>query len=86
MKAIRATDKRLIVVSAPKGSDPGGALFAEGIEIGESDILLFVEKPGNVAVEVFAADAEALLDKSLVSRRSRLAALEAKISGARMVA
>lgn len=85
MKAIKATDRKLIIVSAPKGSDPGDALFSEGIVVGDGDILLFIEKSGNVEIEVLEGDAEALLDKSLLNRRSRIASLEAMVSSARMV-
>jgi hypothetical protein len=85
MEAIQATDRRLIIVSAPKGSDPGEALFSEGVEVGDQDILLFIEKSGNVEIQVLEGDAEALLNKSLVDRRTRLDSLDALVSGARMV-
>ena len=43
---------RIVIVSGPVGFDPGNALFAEGVHVGDDDLLVAIERPGNVSIEV----------------------------------
>jgi len=43
---------RLLVVSGPDGFDASAALFAHGVTVTPNDLLVTINKPGNVAVRV----------------------------------
>ena len=43
---------RVIVVSGPPGFNPAAALFVEGVQILSDDVLVTIERPGNVQVDI----------------------------------
>jgi hypothetical protein len=45
--------KRLVLISGPSGFDAATALFAEGVELRDDDMLASIERPGNVEVQIF---------------------------------
>lgn len=47
---------RVVIVAAPAGVDPQTALFSRGVDIQDGDVLVTIERPGNVEVEVLDTD------------------------------
>lgn len=43
---------RVIVVSGPPGFNPATALFVEGVQVLPDDVLVTIERPGNVQVDI----------------------------------
>jgi hypothetical protein len=43
---------RVIVVSGPPGFNPATALFVEGVQVLSDDVLVTIERPGNVQVDI----------------------------------
>jgi hypothetical protein len=52
----REETQKVVVVSGPKGFDPSAALFDRGIEISQDDVVVAIERPGNVSVEILEED------------------------------
>lgn len=46
---------RVIVISGPPGFNPATALFVEGVQLLSDDVLVTIERPGNVRVDVLEA-------------------------------
>jgi hypothetical protein len=44
--------KRVVIVSGPQGIDAQAALYSEGIDVAEGDLLVTIERPGNVEIEI----------------------------------
>ncbi|WP_225421554.1 hypothetical protein [Sphingomonas parva] len=44
--------KRVVIVSGPQGFNAQDALFSEGVDVAEDDVLVTIERPGNIKVEV----------------------------------
>jgi hypothetical protein len=47
---------RVVIVSGPTGTDAQAALFSRGVDIQENDVLVTIERPGNIEVEVLEPD------------------------------
>lgn len=43
---------RVIIVSGPPGFNPATALFVEGVQLLADDVLVTIERPGNVQVDI----------------------------------
>jgi hypothetical protein len=43
---------RVIIVSGPPGFNPATALFVEAVQVLPDDVLVTIERPGNVQVDV----------------------------------
>jgi hypothetical protein len=43
---------RVVIVAAPSGVDTQAALFTRGVDIQEGDVLVTIERPGNIEVEI----------------------------------
>lgn len=46
------SQNKTVIVKGPVGFNPANALFAEGVHVDEDDILIAIERPGNVSVEI----------------------------------
>ena len=43
---------RVVIVSGPQGFDMQAALFSQGVDIVSEDVVVAIERPGNVEIEV----------------------------------